>query len=61
MSEKSSIDRILSKFNKKVGMFFRKFSSIALHIKIELFDSLCMSLYGLDTIYDVKNCSAKFT
>ena len=58
MSEKSSIDRILSKFNKKVGMFFRKFSSIALHIKIELFDSLCMSLYGLDTIYDVKNCSA---
>ena len=58
MSEKSSIDRIFSKFNKKVGMFFRKFSSVDLHMKIQLFDSLCMSLYGLETIFNLKNCSA---
>ena len=57
LSERNAIDRIVSKFNKKVGMFFRKFSSIALHIKMQLFDSLCMSLYGLDTIFDNKNCS----
>ena len=25
---------------------------------MQLFDSLCMSLYGLNTIFDTKNCSA---
>ena len=60
LSEKSALDRICNKFNKKVGMFFRKFSSVALQVKMQLFDSLCMSLYGLNTIFDLKNCSATF-
>ena len=50
LCEKDDVDRILKSFNRSVGMFLRKFHSVDFNVKIKLFDSLCMSLYGLDIV-----------
>ena len=39
-------------------MLIRKFSSVDMRIKLQLFESLCMSFYGLEIIVWRKNCSA---
>ena len=56
--EAKELDRIVKNFNKSVGMLIRKFSSVDIRIKLQLFESLCMSFYGLETIVWRKNCSA---
>lgn len=58
LNENSEIDRITSNFNKVVGMFLRKFSTIRLDVKMKLFNTLCMSLYGLEMVYDSRGCAA---
>ena len=50
LCENDDVDRILKSFNRSVGMFLRKFHSVDFNVKIKLFDSLCMPLYGLDII-----------
>ena len=46
--EGPNVERLLANFNKSVGMFMRKFSSLEMHVKIPLFESLCLSFYGID-------------
>jgi len=53
--EKSDLERILKSFNKSVGSFIRKFSNVDIAIKLRLFDTLCMSMYGLELFINNKN------
>ena len=57
LTESSELKRITKSFNNSVGMFLRKFATVELSIKLRLFTSLCMSLYGLELITDTKGCS----
>ena len=52
------LDRILKSFNKSVGMFVRKFGNIDFQIKLQLFESLCMSFYGIELFMKKKNATA---
>ena len=56
LRNQEDIKRLQSSFNKKVGMYLRKFHAVSLDIKIRLFDSLCMDLYGMDLWYDNSSC-----
>ena len=42
------IVRILKSLNKSLGMFVQKFGKIDFRIKLQLFESLCMSFYGIE-------------
>ena len=53
--EKADLERILKSFNKSVGIFIRKFSNVDMAIKLRLFDTLCMSMYGLELFLNNKH------
>ena len=58
LCEIPDLDRILKSFNKSVGMFVRKFGNIDFQIKLQLFESLCMSFYGIELFMKKKNATA---
>jgi len=51
------LEIITKSFTNSVGMFPRKFATVELSIKLRLFTSLCMSLYGIELITDTKGGS----
>ena len=53
--EKADLERILKSFNKSVGIFIRKFSNVDMAIKLRLFDTQCMSMYGLELFLNNKH------
>jgi len=53
--EKADLERILKSFNKSVGIFIRKFSNVDMAIKLRLFDTLRMSMYGLELFLNNKH------
>ena len=53
--EKSNLERLKSSFNRCVGIFLRKFSNVEVNVKLSLFDSLCMSFYGIDLFMNKTN------
>ena len=46
--EKADSERVLESLNKCAGSFIRKFSSVDIAIILRLFDTFCMSMYGLE-------------
>ena len=50
------IRRLQTSFNRKVGMFLRKFHAVELNVKLMLFDSLCLDLYGANLWWDDAGC-----
>ena len=48
MKECEDIKRLKSSFNRKVGMFNRKFHSIDLSLKVKLFNIMCMDMFGMN-------------
>ena len=58
LSESFKLESIIKSFMKSKCMFLRKFSTVELLIKLRLFTSLSMSLYGLELKTDTKSCSA---
>ena len=54
--EKFDVERILGCFNRSVGAFMRKFGALELPLKDNLYESLCMSLYGLEIFMSRQNC-----
>ena len=57
LNEKSDIARVKDSFCKSVGMFFRKFHSVKLEIKLKLLQTLCMTFYGSEVWLSRKGCS----
>ena len=57
MNESMELEGILNTFNRAVGMFLRKFSTVDLSIKLKLFTSFCMSMYGLELITQTRGCN----
>ena len=41
------IKRLQASFNRKVGMFIRKFHATELAVKIKLFNTMCMDMFGM--------------
>ena len=52
--EKAELKIIMKSFNKIVGSFIRKFSSVDIAIKLKLFDTFCMSMHGLELFVNNK-------
>lgn len=45
-------------FNKPVGMFLCKFSTVQLNVKMKVFQSLRVSFHGIVLLYETKGCAA---
>ena len=60
LCEANDISRALEAFNKSVGMFFRKFSSLKLDVKYKLLSTLCLNIYGNELWSDKTGSLAKF-
>ena len=58
MKECEDIKRLKSSFNRKVGMFNRKFHSIDLSLKVKLFNIMCMDMFGMNLWWDTSGCSS---
>ena len=56
LRENEDINRLQSSFNRKVGMFNRKFHSVELNVKLKLFNSLCMDMFGMDLWCHKEGC-----
>ena len=60
LNETPDIQRIINCFIKSVGCFVRKFSGVHFMIEECLLHSLCMSLYGLETVVNSRGCKKSF-
>ena len=60
LSEKEELKRMTTVFNSKCGMFFRKFGTANFHVKLKLFDALCMSFYALELCNNRSGCLGLF-
>ena len=56
LDESRELQRILSSFNRSVGMFPRRFATVDFTVKGNLFVSFCESIFGLDPITNTKGC-----
>ena len=54
LCEKHDIARLRDSFNRRVGMFYRKFHTVEQNLKFKLLNSLCMSFYGSDLWIDTR-------
>ena len=52
------VKRMQGSFNRKAGMFFRKFYSVNCEVKINLFNSLCLDFYGIENWWNTAGCQA---
>ena len=50
LHEESDVNGIFQSFNRSAGAFIRKFDTLELELKNRLFDSLCLSMYGLEVV-----------
>ena len=57
LKENDDISRLQSSFNRKIGMTLRKFHAASIDIKMRLFNSLCMDMYGMELWGDTRGCS----
>ena len=56
LHEISDVYRIFQSFNKSAGAFIRKFGTLELELRSRLFDSLYLSMYGLEVFRSKRNC-----
>ena len=56
LNEFAKLVRTLQNFNKSVGIFLRKSSTVDISVKLRLFSTICVSTYGLETIIKAKRC-----
>ena len=57
LKEKEDISRLQASFNRKVGRTLRKFHAAELDVKMRLFNSLCMDMYGIELWGDTSGSS----
>ena len=50
------IKRLQASFNRKVGMFIRKFHATELSVKLKLFNTMCMDMFGMNLWWDTRGC-----
>ena len=51
------IKRLQASFNKKVGMFTRKFHATELGVKLKLFNTMCMDMFGMCLWWKTIGCA----
>ena len=57
LKENEDIMRLQASFNRKVGMTLRKFHAAELDVKMRLFKTLCMDMYGIELWGDILGCA----
>lgn len=60
LSNNLDMDRMKLSFNKCAGLFFRKFNSADLSVKMNIFSSLCLSFYGSELWSSRNKCIGDF-
>jgi len=57
LQEKDDISRLQGSFNRKIGRTLRQFHAASIDIKMRLFNSLCLDMYGIELCDDMYGCS----
>ena len=50
LTNAEDVRRVHYEFNKSAGMLIRRFYSVTMDLKKKSFDSLCLSMYGMNLV-----------